>query len=229
VVLGFRWHILTHTWAADDWPIESEHYESVLDVTNPQHGDGIVQHFRRSILAWEEDSSQVLVLWSGAVALAWQRQAHWIQYPVSIEEPAAVAVPAVPAGTYSSDRRPVRPEESETSSSRPLASVGFDIPHGPASAASAELPVGTKSGGADVWLKRLTKREQQLKTHLFSKPGLLVGWLIMLSLLLGCDLVVWPISAHLGRQVTLPLPLLALGTVTLSSLFLLLSILRPRR
>src|ERR1700751_739981 len=67
VVLGFRWHILTHTWSADDWPIESEHYESVLDPTNPQHGDGIVQPFRRRILAWKEDSSQVLVLWSGLV------------------------------------------------------------------------------------------------------------------------------------------------------------------
>ncbi len=231
VVLGFRWHILTHIWAADDWPIESEHYESVLDVTNPQHGDGIVQHFRRSILAWKEDSSQVLVLWSGSVALAWQRQAQSTQYLAGKEEPATVAVPAVPAGTYSSDRRPVRAEESETTTSRPFAGVGLDIPRqdGPAAAADKEMPVGTRSGGADVWLKRFTRGEKQLQMHLFSNPGLLLGWLIMLSALLGCDVVVWLVSAHLGRQTILPLPLLTLGTVALSSVFLLLSIVSPRR
>jgi hypothetical protein len=217
VVLGFRWHILTHSWAADDWPIESEHYESVLDVTNPQHGDGIVQHFRGSILAWKQDSTQVLVLWSGAVALAWQCQALSIQLPVGKEEPAAVAVPAVPAGTYA------------TSSS--FAGVGLDRPRqdGPAGAAAEKLPVGTSSSVAEVWIKRFSRREKQLQTHLFSSPGLLLGWLIMVSVLLGCDLVAWLVSAHLGRQTTLPLPLLALGTVALSSFFLLLSILSPRR
>jgi hypothetical protein len=227
VVLGFRWHILTHSWAADDWPIESEHYESVLDLTNPLHGDGIVQHFRRSILAWKEDSSQVLVLWSGAVALAWQRQAQSVQYPAGHAEPAAVAVPAVPAGTYSGDRGPVRGEESETTTSRPFAGVGLGIPHGSISATPEQLPVSTKP--ADVWLKRFASREKQLPKLLFSNQSLLLGWLIMLIALLGCDLVVWLVSAHFERHTTFPLPLLALGTVLLSSFFLLLSIVSPRR
>ncbi len=101
VVLGFRWYILTHPWAADDWPLESEHYEPVIDITNPQEGGGTVQHFRKSILGWQEHSSDILDLWSGAIALAWQRRAQSNEQSTA-PTPVLAPVPAVRSATPAS-------------------------------------------------------------------------------------------------------------------------------
>jgi hypothetical protein len=50
----------------------------------------------------------------------------------------------------------------------------------------------------------------------------------MLVALLSCDILAWAISLRLNHQSALPLPLLALGTLALCSLFFMLNIWRPR-
>jgi hypothetical protein len=194
VVLGFRWHILTHSWAPDNWPIENEHYESVLDITHPQQGDGMVQHFRMSVLAWDEESTRVLDLWSGALALAWQRRAQ--------------------AAAHSSDVRPLPPHGK----------VAYPT-GGKGSALAARLP--RNSGSRTDRLVTLEKQVQMLSRH-FASPRFLVGWMLMLVALLSCDILAWAISIKINHQTALPLPLLALGTLALGSLFFMLSIWRPR-
>lgn len=76
VQLGFRWYILTHPWLADNWPIEAEHYAQTIDITNPSSGSGTVQHFRKSILAWQESTGDLVELWAGATSLAWEQRAE---------------------------------------------------------------------------------------------------------------------------------------------------------
>lgn len=76
VVLGFRWYILNHPWEPDNWPLEREHYAEQLDVTNPSLGAGTIQHFRRAILGWNEQSGDLYELWSGAIALRWETLAE---------------------------------------------------------------------------------------------------------------------------------------------------------
>ena len=194
VVLGFRWHILTHPWAPDNWPIENEHYESILDITHPQQGDGMVQHFRMSVLAWDEESTRVLDLWSGALALAWQRRAQ--------------------ATAHSSALRPLPPTGKDA---YPTGGKG--------SALAARLP--RDSGSRTDRLATLEKQVQMLSRH-FASPRFLVGWMLMLVALLSCDILAWAISIKINHQTALPLPLLALGTLALGSLFFMLSIWRPR-
>lgn len=70
VVLGFRWYILTHPWASDNWPLEPDHYATHVDFTQPVSGGGTVQHFRSSILIWKELNGDIVELWAGAEALA---------------------------------------------------------------------------------------------------------------------------------------------------------------
>ncbi len=76
VSLGFRWYILNHPWFAENWPLERERYAAPLDVTNPDLGAGTLQHFRQSILAWSENTGDILELWPGAIALRWQEAAE---------------------------------------------------------------------------------------------------------------------------------------------------------
>jgi hypothetical protein len=75
VTLGFRWYVLTNPWSSDNWPLEAAHYEAIIDVTSPQEGGGTVQHFRRSILAWQQSTNDVLDLWAGATSMTWQQRA----------------------------------------------------------------------------------------------------------------------------------------------------------
>jgi hypothetical protein len=196
VVLGFRWHILTHPWAPDNWPIENEHYESVLDITNPQQGDGMVQHFRMSVLAWHEESARVLDLWSGAIALAWQRKAQATAHAVIAAPP-----PPPPTGkfAYHASGRQSEP------AARLLRNTGPNTDR----------------------LASLEKQVQVLSRH-FASPRFLVGWMLMLVALLSCDILAWAISLQINHHSTLPLPLLALGTLALCSLFFMLSIWHPR-
>lgn len=100
VTLGFRWYVLTHPWASDNWPIEAAHYEARIDVTNSQLGGGTQQHFRRSILAWEQSTNDVIDLWAGSNALAWKQLATTAQAQSSrmgVADPTSAASSATPA------------------------------------------------------------------------------------------------------------------------------------
>lgn len=52
VVLGFRQHILTHQWSSDNFPIELEHEQSPLEISNVALGKGTQQLFRLSMLGY---------------------------------------------------------------------------------------------------------------------------------------------------------------------------------
>jgi hypothetical protein len=255
-VLGFRWHILTHSWAPDNWPLESEHYESMLDVTDPEHGDGIVQHFRKSILAWQENQAQVLDLCSGAIALEWQQRAEAKSGPLK--------------GSSGGNPSPFEVM------AYPRAMLPLGVAHGPARrdiTALAELhessygfnlrPSGALEGSAHLSAERLASLEKQVQMlisglgagakpyevarniqdqvemiatdpkiskredSLLSNPHILLHWLLILITLLFADTLAWAISSLIHQQATFSLPLLALGTVALSAFFFFLRSLRP--
>jgi len=52
VVKGFRQYLLGHSWRADDWPLEPEHGQNPLELSNPSIGGGTQQVFRRTVLEW---------------------------------------------------------------------------------------------------------------------------------------------------------------------------------
>jgi hypothetical protein len=255
-VLGIRWHILTHSWAPDNWPLESEHYEPLLDVTDPEHGDGIVQHFRRSILAWQENRAQVLELCSGAIALEWQQRAESESGPLkgsSGGSPSPVEVMAhtaamLPLGMA---RGPAWRDISGMAE-RHDRSYGFNLG-----------PSGVLEGSARLSAERLASLEKQVQMlitglgagakpyevakniqdqlemmatdpkiskregSLLSNPRALLRWMLLLIALLFADTLAWAISSLIHRQATFSLPLLALGTVALSAFFFFLLSLRP--
>jgi hypothetical protein len=253
-VLGFRWHILTHPWAPDDWPLESEHYEPFLDVTDPDQGDGIVQHFRKSILAWQENQPQVLELCSGAIALEWQRLVE-VSYgdPKVTSSPSTVGVPAHPAAAIPARlaRGQVRRDATALAELREWL-PGFNL-----------RPADSLDGSAGISAERLASLEKQvemlitglgagtkpnevarhIQDHVemiatdsktsrredspLSNPSIMIRWLLILIALLFADSIAWAISTLIHRQTTLSLPLLALGTVALSAFFFFLRSLRP--
>ncbi|MGO8948554.1 MAG: hypothetical protein ACLQUY_13015 [Ktedonobacterales bacterium] len=224
VVLRFRWHILTHTWAPDDWPIESEHYEPFLDITNPQQGGGIVQHFRKRILAWQEHSDPVLELWSGAIALEWQRRAQSSTKPANALNPLPVAVPLRPIGRQLLNL----PSDSAGPSAERLASLEKQVQmllSGLGAGAKPNEVARTIQDRLDMIAVDSQTSKQQY--HPFSNPRILLRWLLILIALLLGDTIAWAIPALLHRPTTLPLPLLALATVALSACFFFLLTLRP--
>ncbi len=210
VVLRFRWHVLTHCWAPDDWPLESEHYEQLLDITNPELGGGIIQHFRKSILTWQEDSNQVLELWSGAVALAWQRRA-WTDSDISA--PSRPWLVAPPPNSMSAQRLACLENQVQ------MLITGLESgtrPNEVARAIHNQLDMVASDSLA-------SKRPR----HAFSSPRNLLCWLLILGGLLLGDTFAWAISSLIHRQTMLSFPLLALGTVALSACFYFLVTLRP--
>lgn len=52
VVLGFRQYILSHYWDANDYPLEAEHHQDPLEVSNPGLGAGQQQLFMMSMLGY---------------------------------------------------------------------------------------------------------------------------------------------------------------------------------
>jgi hypothetical protein len=255
-VLVFRWHILTHPWAPDNWPVESEHYEPMLDVTDPEHGEGIVQHFRKSILAWQENQAQVLELCSGAIALEWQQRAE--------------ARSSARKGSSGGNPSPIG------SMAHPMAILPLGAARGPARrdfTAPAELqersyggnprPTGAPDGNSWLSAERLASLEQQVQMLItglgagakpyevarniqdqvemiatdskisrradnpLSNPRTLLRWLLILIALLFADTLAWAISSLIHQQATFSLPLLALGTVALSAFFFFLRSLWP--
>jgi hypothetical protein len=255
-VLGFRWHILTHPWAPDNWPLESEHYESMLDVTDPEHGDGILQHFRRSILAWHENQAQVLELCSGAIALEWQQRAEarpsalkglssGSASPVEVmAHPGAIPPIGVARGLTRRDpsalgglhERPygLNPraagvlEGSASLSTERLASLEKQVQMLITGLGAGAKPLEVARNIQDQVEMRATEpKASRSEDSPLSNPHVLLRWLLILIALLFADTVAWAISSFIHQQATLSLPLLALGTVALSAFFFFLRSLRP--
>ncbi|PWT77896.1 MAG: hypothetical protein C5B60_01990 [Chloroflexi bacterium] len=255
-VLGFRWHILTHAWAPDDWPLESEHYEPILDVTDPEHGDGIVQHFRKSILAWHENRAQVLELSSGAIALEWQQRAEASSgsrlgsspdclppvevmaypgavLPVGVAHVAAWrdinALAELHHSSYSFNLRAANaPERNAQLSAERLASLEKQVQMLISGLGAGAKPHEVARNIQDqVEMIATDSRASRRRESPLSNPRILLRWLLILIALLFADTLAWAISSLIHRQAALPLPLLALGTVALSAFFFFLRSIRP--
>jgi hypothetical protein len=69
VVLGFRDYILSHPWDAGDWPLEAEHAQNPLEISNTSLGGGTQQVFRYSMLGWT-GARGVFKEWMGQELLA---------------------------------------------------------------------------------------------------------------------------------------------------------------
>jgi len=52
VIQGFRSYVLSHPWAADNWPLENEHHCEQLERSNAALGGGSIQRFRKTTLEW---------------------------------------------------------------------------------------------------------------------------------------------------------------------------------
>jgi hypothetical protein len=255
-VLVFRWHILTHPWAPDNWPLESEHYEPMLDITDPQYGEGIVQHFRKSILAWQENQAQVLELCSGAIALEWQQRAEArssarkgssgagpapigsMAHPGAMLPIGAARGPArrdvtaladLQEGSYGFNPRPAgAPEGNTRLSAERLASLEKQV---------QMLITGLGAGAKPYEVARNIQDQVEMiatdpkisrrDDSPLSNPHTLVRWLLILIALLFADTLAWAISSLIHQQATFSLPLLALGTVALSAFFFFLRSFRP--
>ncbi len=215
VVLRFRWYILTHPWAPDDWPLENEHYERLLDITAPEQGDGMVQYFRKSILGWQEQSNLVVELCSGAVALAWQQQA-WSQSSL-----APVTSPSYPPTA-------MPPPRISSGNTLRLARVEKQV-----QMLISGLRAGTKpnevAGTIEDQLEMVARESTPSKVlyRPFSSPRMLLHWLLLLIGLCCGDVLVWAVSSLIHDRPVFSLPLLALGTVALSACCYFLIALKP--
>jgi hypothetical protein len=252
-VLVFRWHILTHPWAPDNWPLESEHYEPMLDVTDPEHGEGIVQHFRRSILAWQENQAQVLELCSGAIALEWQQRAEARSSARKGSSPSPIEMMALPGAIGSIGAARGQAWRDITALAELQGRSNGGNPH----------LAGASDGSARLSAERLASLEKQVQMLItglgagakpyevarniqdqvemiatdpkifrrhdspLSDPHTVLRWLLILIALLFADTLVWAISSLIHQQATFSLPLLALGTVALSAFFFFLRSFKP--
>ncbi|GCE49207.1 N-acetylmuramoyl-L-alanine amidase [Thermosporothrix hazakensis] len=64
VVQGFRDYVLAHAWHPGNWPLESEHGATPLEISNPSLGGGTQQRFRWTTLEWTP-AKGVFEAWSG--------------------------------------------------------------------------------------------------------------------------------------------------------------------
>ena len=69
VVHGFRDFVLANQWDASNYPLEAEHGQSPLELSNPSLGNGTQQVFRWTTLEWTS-SRGVFVAWVGQELLA---------------------------------------------------------------------------------------------------------------------------------------------------------------
>lgn len=69
VVQGFRNYILNNPWEAWNWPVESEHGQTPLELSNTSLGGGTQQLFRAYPLGWTP-SRGVFPEWTGPEILA---------------------------------------------------------------------------------------------------------------------------------------------------------------
>ena len=150
--LGFRWYILNHPWQADNWPLEPEQYADPLDVTSPSLGAGTVQYFRQSILAWRENTGDILELWPGAIALAWQGTAgaYERRHPTTSAAPAAAA-----PGTATA-----RPNATPRVASAARSALAGAAQAGAAGAAARRAPTNALSASASPATPEMTMGAQ---------------------------------------------------------------------
>jgi hypothetical protein len=73
VVHGFRDYILSHNWDANNYPLEEEHTQSPLEISDPALGTGTQQMFRWTSLEWTPQQG-VFVSWVGQELLALRAQ-----------------------------------------------------------------------------------------------------------------------------------------------------------
>lgn len=66
---GFRDYVLGHAWDPANLPLELEHAQSPLELSNPSIGDGTQQIFRWSVLEWTP-ARGVFMAWTGQEMLA---------------------------------------------------------------------------------------------------------------------------------------------------------------
>ena len=71
VVRGFRDYVRTHQWDAGNWPLEPEHAQSPLELSNTSLGNGTQQVFRWTVLEYTPTRG-VFVAWCGQEML-WMR------------------------------------------------------------------------------------------------------------------------------------------------------------
>lgn len=69
VVQGFRDYILNNQWEAWNWPVENEHGQTPLEISNTKLGGGTQQLFRAYPLGWTP-SRGVFTEWTGPEILA---------------------------------------------------------------------------------------------------------------------------------------------------------------
>lgn len=73
VIKGFRQWIVTHNWDPDNLPLENEHEQNPLEVSNHELGGGTQQMFRQTVLEWTL-ARDVFEMWSGQEFLALRQQ-----------------------------------------------------------------------------------------------------------------------------------------------------------
>ncbi len=165
VTLGFRWYVLTHPWQADNWPLEDEYGVDTIDITNPSLGAGDVQHFRRSILAWQKSTNQIYDLWAGSIAQAWEQRTHSAEHAqaAAAQQYASASSKAATSGGAST-----------TNANLPLAYLPPMPMAGSASGPKSVPSAGTPPAGlfavaaaaSDPVTQRVASLEQQIQTLL---------------------------------------------------------------
>lgn len=70
---GFRSFMLANQWHPDNWPLEEEHAQNPLEVSNPDLGGGTQQTCRWTMLGWTAKQG-VFVEWIGEELLAYRAE-----------------------------------------------------------------------------------------------------------------------------------------------------------
>jgi len=70
---GFRQWIVTHNWDPANLPLENEHGQTPLEMSNPALGGGTQQMFCQTVLEWMP-ARGVLEMWTGQEFLALRQQ-----------------------------------------------------------------------------------------------------------------------------------------------------------
>lgn len=92
VVLGFRRYVLTHSWEADNLPLQEENGLSPLERSNPALGSGTQQIFTRTMLEWTSRRG-VFEAWMGPELIQLRTDLAALQKQLAI-----LQAPSSPAG-----------------------------------------------------------------------------------------------------------------------------------
>lgn len=75
---GFRDHVLSNNWNADNWPLQAEEASNPLEISNPSLGNGTWQPFRWTVLEWNT-TRNVFEMWTGQELLTTRKQVVSLQ------------------------------------------------------------------------------------------------------------------------------------------------------